>query len=68
MTVMPIIDGALGRVPKGLEKGLKESEIRGRINTIQSTVLQTSARILRRVLKRLAVTWTQMKDHQLVLV
>ena len=46
--VIPIVVGAHGTVPKGLEKGL---EIRGRIETIQNTALLQSARILRRVLE-----------------
>ena len=47
VTVIPIVFGALGTVPKGLE----ELEITVRIETIQTTALLRSARILRRVLK-----------------
>ena len=46
-----VIVGALGTVPKGLERGLENLEIRGRIDTIQNTALLQSARILRRVLE-----------------
>ena len=49
--VVPIVIGALGTVPKGLERSLDELEIRGRIETIQTTALLRSARILRRVLE-----------------
>ena len=49
--VIPTVVGALGTVPKGLEKGLESLEIRGRIETIQNTALLQSARILRRVLE-----------------
>ena len=53
--VIPIVVGALGTVPKGLEKGLENGferlEIRGRIETIQNTALLQSERILRRVLE-----------------
>ena len=49
MTVIPIAVGALGMIPKGVEKSLKEMENGGRIKTIQTTVLLRSARILRRV-------------------
>ena len=49
--VIPIAVGALGTVPKGLERGLENIEIRGRIATIQNTALLQSARILRRVLE-----------------
>ena len=37
--VVPIVIGALGTVPKGLEKSLSELEIKGRIETIQTTAL-----------------------------
>ena len=47
MTVIPIIVGSLGIVPKGLKKGMVEKEISGRMETIQTTALQRSARILR---------------------
>ena len=51
ITLIPIIIGALGTVPKGLEERLEELEIRGRIETVQITVLLKSAGILRRVLE-----------------
>ena len=47
VTVVPIMVGALGTVPKGLEKRLEELEIRRRIEPIQTTALLRSARILR---------------------
>ena len=53
VTVIPIEIGALEMVPKGLERGLEELEIEGRIETMQSTALLKSAWILRRVLE----TW-----------
>ena len=37
--VVPIVIGALGTVPKGLEKSLSELEIKGRIETIQTIAL-----------------------------
>ena len=36
--VIPIVVGALGTVPINLEKRLEDLEIRGRIETIQTTV------------------------------
>ena len=48
ITMAPFIVGAL---PKNLEKKLKEVEIRGRIETIQTTELLRPTRILRRVLE-----------------
>ena len=51
MTVLPIIIGALETIPKFLKRDLKELEIGGQTETIQTTVLLISARILRRVLE-----------------
>ena len=51
MTVIPIVIGALGTIPKGLEKGLEDLEIRKQIEIIQMTVLFRLARMLRRVLE-----------------
>ena len=60
VTIIPIVIGALGIVTKGSIKGLKDLEIKGREETIQTTALLRSARILRRVLE----TQTLVKDHQ----
>ena len=38
LTLIPIVTGALGRIPKGLVMGLEEFEIRDGIETIQTTV------------------------------
>ena len=53
VTIVPIVIGAFGRVTKGLLKGLEDLEVGGRVDTIQSTALLRTARILRRVLE----TW-----------
>ena len=53
VTVIPIVIGALGTVTKGLVRGLEEFKITGRVETIQTTALLRSTRILRRVLE----TW-----------
>ena len=47
MTFIPIIIGALGTVTKGLIKRLEDLEIRGRVETIQTSTLLRSTRILR---------------------
>ena len=49
--IVPIVIGALGTISKALEKNLSELVIRRRIETIQTTALLGSARILRRVLE-----------------
>ena len=67
MTVILIVIGALDTVTKGLVQGLEDLEIRGRVETIQITVLLRSARILRD-LKRFPVTQTPVEHHELTLL
>ena len=50
---IPIVIGAFGTVTKGLLKELEDLEVDGRVETIQTTALLRTARILRRVLE----TW-----------
>ena len=49
--VLPIVIGALDTVTKGLIQGPKDLEIRRQVETIQTTAIVRSARILRRVLE-----------------
>ena len=56
-----IMIGALGKVIKGLIKGLEDLEIKGRMETIQTTALMRSVRILRRVLE----TWEDLLSLRL---
>ena len=51
VTIIPIVISAFGRVTKGLLKGLEDLEVGGRVETIQTTALLKTARILRRVLE-----------------
>ena len=51
VTIIPIVIGAFGIVTKGLLKGLEDLEVGGRVETIQTTALLRTARILRRVLE-----------------
>ena len=71
VTIVPIVIGALGTITKGLLKGLEDLEVGERVETIQTTALLRTARILRRVLE----TWgdllslkVQWKNYQLMLV
>ena len=50
-TVIPVVIGALGTIPKLLLKGLEDLEIRGQIETIQTTALLRSRRIWRGVVE-----------------
>ena len=51
VTITPIVIGAFGTVTKELLKGLEDLEVGGRVETIQTTTLLRTARILRRVLE-----------------
>ena len=56
VTIIPIVNGAFGTVTKGLLKGLEDLEVGGRVETIQTTALLRTARILKRVLD----TWAEL--------
>ena len=51
VTIIPIVIGAFGTVTKRLVQGLKNLDITGRMETVQTTALLKSTRILRRVLE-----------------
>ena len=51
VTIIPVVIGAFGTVTKGLFKGLEDFEVGGRVETIQTTALVKTARVLRRVLE-----------------
>ena len=53
VTIVLIVIGAFGTVTKGLFMGLEDLEVGGWVETIQTTALLKTARILRRVLE----TW-----------
>ena len=53
VTIIPVVIGAFGTLIKGLQKGLGDLEVGGRLETIQTTALLRTARILRKVLE----TW-----------
>ena len=51
VTIIPIVIGDFGTVTKGLLKALEDLEVGARVETIQTTVLLRTARILRRDLR-----------------
>ena len=51
VTVTLIVIGALNTVTKALIQGREDLEIRGQVETIQTTALLRSARILKRILE-----------------
>ena len=50
MTVIPIVMGTFGTVTKGLVQGLQDFEKRGLLESLDTTALLRSVRILRIVL------------------
>ena len=56
MTIVPNVIGAFGTITKGLLMGLEDLDAGGRVETIQTTELLKTARILRRVLD----TWEEL--------
>ena len=61
VTIVQIVIGALGTIAKGLLKGLEDLDISGRVETIQTTALLRTVRILRRVLE----TWWDLLSFRL---
>ena len=49
MTIIPDVIGAFGTVSKDLFKGREDLNVGGRVETIRTTTLLRTARILRRV-------------------
>ena len=47
VTIVPIVIGAFGTITKGLLKGQEDLEVGRRVETIQTTALLRTARILR---------------------
>ena len=51
VTIIPIVIGTFGTVTKGSLKGLEDLEVGDQVETIETTALLKTARILRRVLE-----------------
>ena len=70
VTIKPIATGALNTVTKGLIQGVKNLEIMGRVETIQTTALLRSAKVLRRVMETQGdlMSLKLKRDHQLELM
>ena len=61
VTIVPIVIGAFGTITKGLLRGLEDFEVGGRVETIQTTALLKTARVLRRILE----TWGDLRSLKL---
>ena len=70
VTIIPIVIDAFGTVTKGLLKRLEDLEVGGRVETIQNYSIVDNGQNTEKSpgdLRRLAVTQTPVKDHQLTL-
>ena len=73
VTIIPIVIGAFGTVTKGLVKGLEDLEVgswRPSGDHPNDSMIENAQNIEKSLgdLRRLAVTQTPMKDHQLTLM
>ena len=70
LTMIPIIIGALGMIPKGLVWGLEELEIRISRDHLNYSIVKIGQNTEKSPgdLRRLAVTQNLLKEHQLMLV
>ena len=66
VTIILLLIGALGTVTKGLKPGLENLKIRGQVENIKTTGLNTEKSP--GDMRRLAVTQTPVGNHQLPLV
>ena len=62
LTIIPIGIGAFATVTKGLLKGLEDLDVGGLVETIPTTILVRTARILRRVWE----TWGDLLSFKLL--
>ena len=71
VTIIAIVIGAFGTVTKELLKGLGDLKIGGRVETIKTPALLRTTKNTEKSpgdLRRLLVTQTPIKDHQLTLM
>ena len=71
VTIIPIVIGAFGTVTKGLLKGLEDLEVGGPVETIQNNSIIENGQNTEKSpgdLRRLAVTQSSVRDHQLTLM
>ena len=70
VTTVPIVIGALGTVTKGLLKGLEDLKVGGRVEYPNDSIAEDDQNPETSLgdLRRLAVTQTPVKNHQLILM
>ena len=68
MTIVPVMIGTFGTITKGLLKTLEDLEVSGRVETIQNDSIAENGKNPETSpgdWRRLAVTQTPVKNHQL---
>ena len=70
VTVIPIVIGSLGTVVKGLVRGLNDLEMKKSGDHSNFYIIEIGENAKKSLcdLRRLAVTQTSVKDHQLTLI
>ena len=70
VTIIPLVIGALGTVTKGFVQGLEDLEIRGRVETIQTSDIEIGQNTEKSSgdLKKLVFPQNPVRNHQLTLV
>ena len=71
VTIVPIVIGVLGTITKGLLKGLEDLEVGVRVEDYPNDSIAKNGqnpKISPGDLRRLAVTQTPVKNHQLTLI
>ena len=71
VTIVPVLIGAFGTVTKGILKGLEDSEVNGRVVTIQNDSIIEEGQNTEKSpgdLRRLALTQSPVKDDRLTLM
>ena len=70
VTMIPIVIVAAGTISKGLVRWLEESEVGGRVEIIQTTIVEVGQNTKKNFsgLGWLAATQTPVKNHQLTLM
>ena len=70
VTIIPIVIGTFGTVTKGLSKGLEDLEAGGRVDHLNYSIVENGQNTEKSPgdLRRLAVTQTPVKNHQLTLI
>ncbi len=70
VTRIPVVIGTFGTIPRGLERGLEELEIRMNQDHLDYRIVEISQNTKKNTgdLRKLGISLTPMKDHQIMLL